>query len=158
VIEALKDQLAELDTVIEYGNRRLLTVDDKLVRGLEKTLLEYQKKRDEAELRPRTLTMAEGDVTDLARWWEGIKGKLVEVLPGRPIYAADPESQWENPDAEDIVIEKEKIRGLLKGLGLKTTCYFKPESKREYESDRAKLSATVEYSDRASGIWRCRPT
>jgi DNA invertase Pin-like site-specific DNA recombinase len=157
-IDSLKRQLEEIDDAIKKGTQRLLRVDDSLVQDVERTLLEYKKRRDEAELRLRTLTMAEGDVTDFARWWEGIKGKLIEVLPGHTIYAADPESQWENPEAEGLLIEKEKIRGLLKGLGLKITCYFQPKGKREFALDRARLTATVEYSDRASGTWRCPPT
>ena len=99
---------------------------------------------------------AEGDVSDFARWWEGIKGKVVEILPGHMVHANDPCDQRDNPEAEGVVIEKDRGRGLLKGMGLLITCYFRRTLKngREYTLDRARLSATVEYSDRASDTWR----
>ncbi|MEO6808864.1 MAG: hypothetical protein ABI353_07105 [Isosphaeraceae bacterium] len=98
-VESLKKELESIDLAIKRGAQKLLLVDDPLVQELERSLLDYKKRRDEVELRLRALMMVEGDITDFAQWWEGIKGKLIEVIPGRPVYADDQDNQWDNPEA-----------------------------------------------------------
>lgn len=159
-LESLRAQLAEIDAAIERGGKRLLTIDDALLPALEKSLLEYRERRIGIQERMRALVLTKGDLTEFAEWWSKVKDKLTEVIPGRTVHASDGGDQWDNPEAEGVELEVDRLRGLLKSLGLRITLYFTKKSPkgREWAVDHARLSATVEHSDRASGTWPTRPT
>lgn len=159
-IDDLKQELEKIDIALKRGSERLLMIDDSLIKEVERTLLEYRQKKEEIENRIHALALSQGDVTEFAAWWSGIKDQLVEVSPGHSVYAEDPDSQWDNAEAEGVFLEKDKLRGVLKDMGLRITCYFRKrlKSSRFYCLDHARLSATVVYSDTASNISRCRRT
>jgi hypothetical protein len=151
-LEHLKRKLDELTARIAKGTETYLTAPDGLKKMLESKLNEWVKEREEIERQQRNLTITEGEVTNFAKWWSGIKDDLVLVTD--PAHKQTFEFDGvEVTDHAPVGIESSRFRQLLKDLGFKVTLWWRPQvvtkkgrtytSARFYELEKAVIEATA---------------
>ncbi len=81
--EALRAQLAEVVKRVTNGRRNVLGAEAHRKAEFDAILAEWEREQAELERQIANLTITEGDVSRFAKWWESVRGSLVEVLPGR---------------------------------------------------------------------------
>ncbi|CAN5746079.1 hypothetical protein BH23PLA1_BH23PLA1_18980 [soil metagenome] len=82
-LEKLSRRLDELKRSIERGRINYLAATEELRADLETVLLGWKREAEELDRRIQILSVGEGLVSKLARWWEEQKGKLIQVAPAQ---------------------------------------------------------------------------
>jgi hypothetical protein len=110
------------------------------VGDLERTLLAWQAEVEQVEREIANLTRTEGVLTDFAAWWAAIRDNLVTVrsttlVQGGQVVASVP----------TVVCETDRLRALLKKLGLRVTIFWKPKfpGSLYHVVDTARITAQV---------------
>jgi hypothetical protein len=144
-LPGLKARLEELQKDIRRGQERYLRAPESLLAALEKTLLEWQEEASQVERQIDNMTRSEGVLTDFAKWWQEVRGNLVsgklvtikstQLVQGDQVVAAVP----------TVVCEADRLRSLLKKLGVKVTIFWKPKKPggHYHVVDTARIEAQI---------------